>query len=173
MIIRTAQKKDCKRILELLGQVLDLHAGIRPDIFIAGTTKYTEGELEKMLTDGFRRIFVAVDECDSVLGYAFCEIREQPFSNNMLRPCPVLDNPGAISKMVAETGAYSTEMQHPESANDLFDKTIEAAKAWKVKADELFDRDEYIKNHVKDENMYNYEKDDSERDFNEFEKTEA
>ena len=99
--------------------------------------------------------------------------KNQPFSNNMLRPCPVLDNPGAISKMVAETGAYSTEMQHPESANELFDKTIDAAKAWKVKADELFDRDEYIKNHVKDENMYNYEKDDSEREFNEFEKTEA
>ena len=96
----------------------------------------------------------------------------QPFSNNMLRPCPVLDNPGAISKMVAETGAYSTEMQHPESANDLFDKTIDAAKAWKIKADELFDRDEYIAKHVKDENMYNFEKDDSERDFNEFEKTE-
>ena len=51
----------------------------------------------------------------------------------MLRPCPVLDNPGAISKMVAETGAYSTEMQHPESANELFDKTIAAAKAWKVR----------------------------------------
>ena len=98
--------------------------------------------------------------------------RNQPFSNNMLRPCPVLDNPGAISKMVAETGAYSTEMQHPESANELFDKTIAAAKAWKVKADELFDRDEYIAKHVKDENMYNYEKPDDEREFSEFEKTE-
>ena len=87
----------------------------------------------------------------------------QPFSNNMLRPCPVLDNPGAISKMVAETGAHSTEMQHPESANQLFDKTITAAKAWKVKADELFDRDEYI---------YNFERPDEERDFSEFEKTE-
>ena len=74
--------------------------------------------------------------------------------------------------MVAETGAYSTEMQHPESANELFDKTIKAAEAWKVKADELFDRDEYIAKHVKDENMYNYEKDDSEREFKEFEKTE-
>ena len=98
--------------------------------------------------------------------------RNQPFSNNMLRPCPVLDNPGAISKMVAETGAYSTEMQHPESANELFDKTIEAAKLWKIKADELFDRDEFIAKHVKDENMYNYEKPDEEREFSEFEKTE-
>ena len=98
--------------------------------------------------------------------------KNQPFNNNMLRPCPVLDNPGAISKMVAASGAYSTEMEHPESANDLFDKTIEHAKLWKIKADELFDRDEYIAKHVKDENMYNFEKTDEERDFSEFVKTE-
>ena len=97
--------------------------------------------------------------------------RNQPFNNNMLRPCPVLDNPGAISKMVHDTGAYSTEMSNPEAANALFDKTIAAAKAWKVKADELFDRDEYIAKHVKDENMYNFEKSDEEREFSEFEKT--
>ena len=47
-----------------------------------------------------------------------------------------------------------------------------AAKAWKVKADELFDRDNYIAKHVKDENMYNFEKSDEEREFKEFEKTE-
>ena len=53
---------------------------------------------------------------------------------------------------------------HPESANELFDKTIKAAKGrGRVKADELFDRDEYIRKHVKDENMYNYEKSDEER----------
>ncbi|MDE6863961.1 MAG: radical SAM protein, partial [Eubacterium sp.] len=98
--------------------------------------------------------------------------KNQPFNNNMLRPCPVLDNPGAISKMVAETGAYSTEMENPESANELFDKTIAAAKAWKVKADELFDRDKFIKNHIKDENMYNFEIADEDRLFGEFEKTE-
>ena len=98
--------------------------------------------------------------------------KNQPFNNNMLRPCPVLDNPGAISKMVAASGAYSTEMEHPESANDLFDKTIEHAKLCKIKADELFDRDEYIAKHVKDENMYNFEKTDEERDFSEFVKTE-
>lgn len=96
----------------------------------------------------------------------------QPFSNNMLRPCPMLDNPGAISKMVKETGAYSTEMLAPESANELYDKTIGAAKLWKVKADELFDRDDFIAHHIKDENMYNYEIADEDRLFSEFEKTE-
>lgn len=98
--------------------------------------------------------------------------RNQPFSNNMLRPCPMLDNPGAISKMVNETGAYSTEMLAPESANELYDKTIGAAMLWKVKAEELFDRDNFIKNHIKDENMYNFEIADKDRLFKEFEKTE-
>lgn len=39
MKIRKAEKKDIPRILELLGQVLQIHAEIRPDIFIPGTTK--------------------------------------------------------------------------------------------------------------------------------------
>ena len=41
-----------------------------------------------------------------------------------------------------------------------------------MKADELFDRDKFIAKHVKDENMYNFEKSDDEREFQEFEKTE-
>ena len=41
MMIRDAKEKDIPRILELLKQVLQIHADIRPDIFIPGTTKYT------------------------------------------------------------------------------------------------------------------------------------
>ena len=44
MIIRKAKEKDIPRILELLEQVLQIHADIRPDIFIPGTTKYTIDE---------------------------------------------------------------------------------------------------------------------------------
>ena len=47
MFIRKAEEKDIPRILELLGQVLQIHADIRPDIFIPGTTKYTTDELKK------------------------------------------------------------------------------------------------------------------------------
>ena len=57
-------------------------------------------------------------------------------------------------------------------ARFLITRVQSAAKAWKVKADELFNRDDYIAKHVKDENMYNYEKPDEEREFSEFEKTE-
>lgn len=85
MQIRRAAEKDIDRINELLGQVLEIHAGIRPDIFIPGTTKYTNAELAEMMKDDDKPIYVAVDDEDYVMGYAFCQIRKQPFSNNMIQ----------------------------------------------------------------------------------------
>ena len=84
MNIRRANDKDIPRLIELLQQVLEIHAGIRPDIFISGTTKYTHDELLKMTLDDEKPIYVAVDEDDRCVGYAFCQLREQPFSNNMV-----------------------------------------------------------------------------------------
>ena len=49
MMIRDAKEKDIPRILELLKQVLQIHADIRPDIFIPGTTKYTVSQLTELL----------------------------------------------------------------------------------------------------------------------------
>ena len=51
MKIRKAEKKDIPRILALLGQVLQIHAEIRPDIFIPGTTKYTLCELTEHFSE--------------------------------------------------------------------------------------------------------------------------
>ena len=84
MKIRNAQSKDSEKIINLLQQVLELHAKIRPDIFIPGTTKYTPEELKGLLNDQEKPIYVAVDDEDSVIGYAFCQIQQQPFSNNMI-----------------------------------------------------------------------------------------
>ena len=84
MTIRRAQSKDIPGVLALLSQVLELHAAIRPDIFIPGTTKYTHEELEEMFHNDLLPVFVAVNEEDQVMGYAFCVIRNQPFSNNMV-----------------------------------------------------------------------------------------
>ena len=50
MTIRKAEEKDIPRIIELLGQVLQIHADIRPDIFIPGTTKYTNDEFTIYIT---------------------------------------------------------------------------------------------------------------------------
>ena len=64
--------------------MLQIHADIRPDIFIPGTTKYTNEELAKMIKDDTKPIYVAADDDDVCMGYAFCQIRQKPFSNNMV-----------------------------------------------------------------------------------------
>ena len=84
MIIRKAEETDIPIILELLKQVLQIHADIRPDIFIPGTTKYTADELMELLKNDEKPIYVAVDEDNVCVGYAFCQLQEQPFSNNMV-----------------------------------------------------------------------------------------
>ena len=85
MKIRRAQGKDIPAISKLLGEVLEIHAAIRPDIFIPGTTKYTAEELTEILNDNQKPVYVAVDENDEVLGYAFTQLQEQPFSTNMVQ----------------------------------------------------------------------------------------
>lgn len=84
MNIRRAQEKDISRILDLLSQVLELHAALRPDIFISGTTKYNHEELAEMFLDQKRRIYVAVDSDDIAAGYVFCELRSQRKRNNQV-----------------------------------------------------------------------------------------
>ena len=82
MSIRRAEEKDIPRIIELLKQVLQIHADIRPDIFISGTTKYTTDELVKMINDDKKPIYVAVNGSGICVGYAFCQLQEQSVSNN-------------------------------------------------------------------------------------------
>ena len=74
MIIRKVQPSDIDRILDLLSQVLEVHAKIRPDLFAFGTTKYDREQLEDMLSDDKKPIFVALLN-DGVVGYAFCQER--------------------------------------------------------------------------------------------------
>ena len=76
MKIRKAEEKDIPRLLALLEQVLQIHAEIRPDIFIPGTTKYTVCELAELLKQEDKPIYVAVNEDDVCMGYAFCQMKE-------------------------------------------------------------------------------------------------
>lgn len=62
----------------------------------------------------------------------------QPFNDNMLRPCPMLENPQKLRKMVADSGAKSTDLQSPESVEHLCAKCDAYAEHWKPKAEELF-----------------------------------
>ena len=78
MKIRRANNRDIRKILELLNQVLELHAHIRSDIFVSGTTKYSFDELKDIVADDNRPIYVAVDEKEDVMGYVFCVLMGQP-----------------------------------------------------------------------------------------------
>ena len=62
----------------------------------------------------------------------------QPFNDNMLRPCPMLENPEILRRLVAETGAVNTDYMNTESADHLCGKCTHYAECWKPKADELW-----------------------------------
>ena len=73
-MIRKAKKRDIPTIIELLHQVNMVHHVLRPDLFKPNTTKYDEQELEAMLKNDRKPIFVF--DNDGVLGYAFCMVTE-------------------------------------------------------------------------------------------------
>ncbi len=62
----------------------------------------------------------------------------QPFNENMLQPCPMLENPDKLREIVAKTGAHSTDLQSPESAEHLCSKCDHYASCWQPAADELW-----------------------------------
>ncbi len=71
MEIRTAKETDIPQIETLLYQVQKIHSDKRPDLFTAGSKKYTAEELKELLRDKNRPIYVAVEN-GKILGYAFC-----------------------------------------------------------------------------------------------------
>lgn len=83
MIIRAADTHDIPGLDRLLFQVLEVHHKGRPDLFYGGVKKYTDEELTAILQNERTPVFVAVDEADEVLGYAFC-VFEQHVGHNIL-----------------------------------------------------------------------------------------
>ena len=73
-MIRRADKRDIKGLIALLYQADAVHNGIRPDLFKGNTPKYSEQDLEEILNDDSKPIFVFDD--GAVLGHAFCQISE-------------------------------------------------------------------------------------------------
>ncbi len=64
--------------------------------------------------------------------------KNQPFNQNMLRPCPLLDNAGKLAEMVEASGARSTDLEHPEDVRSLCGKCESAARQWAPVADQLW-----------------------------------
>ncbi len=109
-----------------------LHINANGDMDPCAFIHYSDSNIrEKSLLEGLRSpLFMAYHD-------------NQPFSENLLRPCPLLDNQGALAKMVKETGASSTDLQNPEDVEALTAKCIPAADRWQPVADELWQCSEH------------------------------
>ena len=105
-----------------------LHINANGDIEPCAFIHYSDSNIhEKTLIEAYQSpLFMAYKE-------------GQPFSDNMLRPCPLLDNAGALANMVDKSGAKSTDLQNPEDVHALSDKCEFAAKRWKPVADRLWE----------------------------------
>lgn len=82
LTIRRAGAKDIPALDGLLYQVHKVHSDLRPDLFRQGTKKYTDEELEGIVTDDGTPVFVA-ERAGEVLGYAFCVHQQLADDNNM------------------------------------------------------------------------------------------
>ncbi len=83
MNIRRAKLEDMPGINKLLNQVLMVHHNGRPDLFKSNVKKYTDEELAEIIENDQKPIYVAVDDSDEVLGYAFC-VYQQHINDNIL-----------------------------------------------------------------------------------------
>ena len=75
-MIRLAKEEDLPRLQELLGQILIVHHQVRPDIFKSEGSKFTDAELEAVINDLNRPIFVYEDENGCILGHLFMVIQD-------------------------------------------------------------------------------------------------
>jgi len=104
-----------------------LHINANGDIEPCAFIHYADSNIrEHTLLEAYKRpLFMAYKE-------------GQPFNQNMLQPCPMLENPEALRDMVIRSGAHSTDMQSPENIDDLYGKCKPYADRWAPKADELW-----------------------------------
>lgn len=64
--------------------------------------------------------------------------RGQPFNKNHLRPCPMLENPEILERLVNEADAHNTNYADAESVEHLCSKCHDYAQNWKPIADKRF-----------------------------------
>ncbi len=62
----------------------------------------------------------------------------QPFNDNMLRPCPMLENPDCLREVIHKSGAKPSDVTTLESVDDLCAKCDAYAANWTPTADKLW-----------------------------------
>lgn len=63
----------------------------------------------------------------------------QPFNDNHLRPCPMLENPEKLREIVHKSGAHPSDVTAVEEVDELCDKCVSYAENWKPTADHLWE----------------------------------
>lgn len=63
----------------------------------------------------------------------------QPFNDNMLCPCPMLENPEKLRKIIGLTNAKSTNLNQEETVDQLCAKCDAYAAAWAPRAKEIWE----------------------------------
>ena len=73
MFVRRAVTKDIPEIARLLYQVNNVHADIRPDLFVHDKRKYTDEEIKAIIKSDETPVFVCYEDVNSetLLGYCF------------------------------------------------------------------------------------------------------
>ena len=89
-MIRLAKKEDIPRLQELLEQILIVHHQARPDIFKAEGSKFTDKELEAVIGDTNKPVFVYEDENGMILGHLFLIIKEVSENDGPQKPVKTL-----------------------------------------------------------------------------------
>lgn len=72
----------------------------------------------------------------------------QPFNDNHLRPCPMLENPEKLREIIKQTGAESTDLIEKEDVDTLCGRCDEFALEWAPIADELWQTTPHPKIHT-------------------------
>lgn len=64
--------------------------------------------------------------------------KRQPFNENMLRPCPLIDNPHALGEIVKESGAKTTQLSDLDDIDEFVAKMSQYSQAWGEAADAIW-----------------------------------
>lgn len=144
------REKVCRRIREYRSSKAIFSIDFQNDAqyiggCIAGGRKYlhinAKGDVEPCVFIHYSNVNIhdctLLDALRSPLFQAYHD--NQPFNDNMFRPCPMLENPEKLRAMVKETKAKSTDYESYESADHLCDKCESYAENWTSTADKLWD----------------------------------
>ncbi|MGS0765843.1 radical SAM protein [Syntrophomonas curvata] len=111
---------------------------------IAGGRKYlhinANGDVEPCAFIHYSNVNIKdVSLVEALQSPLFMQYRQnQPFNGNLLRPCPLLDNPHKLRDMVHISEAHSTQPIDREDVDELTGRTEQIAQQWGKVADRLW-----------------------------------